>query len=119
MRTRTSLDAVGAVPCRMTEVRLGEGSRELRFNCIGDNMSAEGFLRIVGDAWQGRFDQIHIAGSPALRNHDDFAWLAHGVIACAKADHPALAAHQPFRRRPILELIATLLENPRASIHDR
>jgi hypothetical protein len=40
---------------------------------------------------------------------DDFALLAERLLT--HAEHPALAEQQPFRRRQVLELLATLLEN--------
>jgi hypothetical protein len=40
---------------------------------------------------------------------DDFALLAERLLT--HAGHPALAEQQPFRRRQVLELLATLLEN--------
>jgi hypothetical protein len=41
---------------------------------------------------------------------DDLSLLAEGLVARAEAGHPAFAAQQPFRRRQVLELLATLLE---------
>src|SRR5207249_3897526 len=142
--------------------------------CAGDDGSARGFFSRRDDAWQGRLDEIHVAGAPPLRNlsvqaihggggqrmtaslaaaattlsprltdgrriagieirpiangtsatlrfgvRDDFAYLARGLVARAETDHPAFAAHQPFRRRQVLELIATLLENPHDRSNDR
>jgi hypothetical protein len=41
---------------------------------------------------------------------DDFALLAKNLFARAEAGHPVFGAQQPFRRRQVLELLATLLE---------
>jgi hypothetical protein len=50
---------------------------------------------------------------------DDLALLVPELIARAEAGHPALAAGQPFRRRQVLELLATLLENEHGSENSR
>ncbi len=42
---------------------------------------------------------------------DDLGLLAERLVARAEAGHAALAEQQPFRRRQVLELLATLLEN--------
>jgi hypothetical protein len=158
--------AMHELPCRMTTVTRRDGARELRYDCASGDRSSSGFLTQRGDAWQGRLDEIRIAGAPPLRNltvqavaaddtlkltasltgtgatlsprladgrritgleitsaaagtnaalrfgvRDDLALLVEGRIARAEADHPVFAARQPFRRRPVLELLATLLEN--------
>jgi hypothetical protein len=154
------------LPCRARWVVRNDSARELRFECTGPDRSASGFLTQRGDTWQGRLDELRIAGTAPMRNlmlaataggevfklaaslsgtgatlssrlgdgrriagleltsaaadanvalrfevHDDFALLAERLLARAETGHPALTEQQFFRRRQVLELLATLLEH--------
>jgi hypothetical protein len=67
-RAASPPETVHELPCRITTVTRREGARELRLDCAGGDGSSSGFLAQRGDAWQGRLDEIRIAGAPPLRN---------------------------------------------------
>jgi hypothetical protein len=82
-RAASSPGHMHELPCRTTTVALRYGARELRFDCASGDQSSNGFLTHLGDAWQGRLDEIHIAGAPPLRNLTVQAVVAGDVLKLA------------------------------------